>query len=95
MDRAVNREAGGIDAVLRVITIFPFRSIFTRLEAVILIKHHPIRINQKMMVRPGHARREVSEDQIVPTVIRHQSIRRSQIYARLPFLPAKRDPEAS
>ena len=37
------------------------------------------------MLRPRHARRDVSEDQIVPTVIRHQSIRRSQIHAHLPL----------
>src|SRR5213080_3605413 len=83
---AVNRKTGWIDGVRRVHCLVAVRIDLHQTRGSDFIEHHPIRIEQKMMLSPRHARRDMREDQIIPTVKRDQAIRRGKIDARLPFL---------
>ena len=51
-------------------------------------KQKPIRIDQKVMVRAGHSRADVGEDQIGPAVKRHESITCREVTAELPLFSA-------
>ena len=51
-----------------------------------LLEQEAIGVDQKVVVRPGHARGDVREDEIVPAVHCDQAIARSQVDAGLPFL---------
>jgi hypothetical protein len=65
-------------------TGWPSTSILTRVEAVIS-EHHVVRVDQEMVLGPGHTRREMGEDQVVPTVQRDQPVGGGEIDPRLPL----------
>ena len=46
-----------------------------------LAEHPAVGVDQEVVFRTGHARRDVGEDQIVPAVQRHQSVAGSQVDA--------------
>ena len=49
------------------------------------IKHQAVGVDQKMMLRPRHARRNVGVDQVGHAVVRHQPVAGGEIDAHLPF----------
>ncbi|MNR24445.1 hypothetical protein D3C85_1415230 [compost metagenome] len=49
------------------------------------IKHQPIRVDQKMMLRPRNTHRDVSEDQVGHTEMRHQPIAGGEFFAQTLF----------
>ena len=52
------------------------------------LEHQLVRIEQEVMIRSWDTRREVREDQVVPTVIGNHAIGGSEILANRPFLLA-------
>ncbi len=51
-----------------------------------LLEHHLVRVDQEVVLGPGHARRQVGEDQVVPAIQGHQAERRRQVHPQIPLL---------
>jgi hypothetical protein len=66
-------------------TLFPARSILTRLEAVISSKRHSVGVDQEVVVRAGHARGDVGEDEVAPSVHRDQPVAGGEVDALPPL----------
>ena len=71
---AVNRKTGRIDEVRRVQHLVAFEIDFHQTRRCDFVEHHAVRIEQEVMVRAWHARRDMRKDQIVPTVECNQAI---------------------
>ena len=71
MNRAVNRVARRIDLVWTVERLFAREIDAHQIRSRHFIEHQSIRIDQKIM-RTGNLCRDVREDQIVPTEVRHE-----------------------
>ena len=63
-------------------------STLTRLEAVTSSNIRLIGVEQEMMLRPRHPRRQMREDEVVPAVISDQPVGGGEIDADLPLLRA-------
>ncbi len=66
-------------------SFWPSRPIFTRLEAEISSKNTPYGLMRNWSSVPGHAKRDVREDEVLPAEHRARAIARGQVDARRPF----------
>jgi hypothetical protein len=83
--RAVDGEAGRIDVVRAVQHLAPGEVDLDEARRGDLVEHHPVRVDEEVMLGAGHARRDVGEDQVIPAVMRHQAIARREIDALFPL----------
>ena len=51
-----------------------------------LLEHQVVGVDEEVMLRPRHPRREVGEDDVIPAIQRHQPIGGGEIGADRPFL---------
>ena len=86
MDRAVDREARRIDLVRAVHDLAAVEVDLDQARCRDLVERHAVRIDQEVVLRPGHPRRDVREDQIVPAIEGHQPVARGEIDPLLPLL---------
>ena len=81
----MDHEPGWVDVVL---TVHHFGALEINLHEARrsdLVEQHAIWIDQEMVISPRHARRDVSEDEIVPPIVCNQAITRREVRPLLPF----------
>src|SRR4026208_2505048 len=83
---AMNGEARGDSAIGRRRHYLALKIYLYQARSCDFLEHHPVGVDEKMMLRSGHACGQVSEDKIVPAVMRHQPVGGCKIQAHLPFL---------
>jgi hypothetical protein len=66
-------------------TGLPFTSTFTSED---FLEHQIVRVEQEMMLGAWDARRQMREDQVVPAIMRHHSVRAGEFDADFPFFRA-------
>jgi hypothetical protein len=52
------------------------------------IKHHPVGVDQEVVVWAGKAGTDVGKDQVAPTIRSNQAIARCQVHPQLPLFGA-------
>jgi len=53
-----------------------------------LVEHQPIGVDEEVVLRPGNAGADMSEDQIAPAIQGDQPVAGGEVLAELPFLLA-------
>src|ERR1051326_4574357 len=84
MDRAMNVEASRVYVIIRFHHDATVEIDLHHARRRNLFEHHAVRIDQEVMLRPGHARRDVCEDEIIPAVNGDETIGRREIHTDLP-----------
>ncbi|SPA30435.1 hypothetical protein CBM2637_B100267 [Cupriavidus taiwanensis] len=82
---AVDDEAGRVDVIRRVQHGLAVVVHLDQARRRDLVEHHAVRVDQELVRRVRHARRDMREDQVVPAEVRHQPVRGRQVDAHLPF----------
>ncbi|MNT46403.1 hypothetical protein D3C72_1830410 [compost metagenome] len=85
VDRRVDGETGGIDEAGRVLNDVAVQIDLHQRRGCNFIEIPAVGIDQKMMLRPWHAGRDMGEDHVVPAVQSHQPIQGGQFDPRLPL----------
>lgn len=86
----VYRKAGRVDVIRRVRHLVACQINLDQTAGRDFAECHAVGIDQKMGILTRHARGNVREDQIIPTIERHQPVAGGEIDALLPFLMANR-----
>ncbi|MNT08245.1 hypothetical protein D3C72_1429810 [compost metagenome] len=82
---AVDDEAGRVDVIRRFQHGLPFVVDLDQARRRDLVEHHAVGVDQELVRRIGHARRDMREDQVVPAEVGHQPVGRGKVDAHLPF----------
>ena len=85
MDRGVNGEAGGVDAVVALGELVAVEVDLDEARCGDLVEHQAVWVDQEMMLRSRHPRGDVSVDQIVPAIIGDQTVARGKVDPLVPF----------
>ena len=85
VDRGVDREAGRIHRMRSRHHRLPLNVDLNKRRSRDLLKHHVIRIDEKMMLRPRNTRRQMREDDVVPAIKRDKPVSGGKINADHPF----------
>jgi hypothetical protein len=93
VNRRVDDEAGIVDAVGAGLDQVAIQIDLDQAGGGDLAEPQPIRIDQEVVLRTRHARRDVGEDQVVPALQRRQTIERGQIDANAPLVFADLVPD--
>jgi hypothetical protein len=86
VDRAVDGEAGRVDLVRAVHHLGAAEIHLDQAGGGDLVEQHPVRVDEEVVLRPGHPRRDVGEDQVVPPVVGDQPVAGGQIHSLAPLL---------
>jgi hypothetical protein len=82
---AVDREAGWIDVVRRLGNLAAVEVDLDQRRRGDFLEHHAVRVDQEMVLRAGHARRDVGKHQVIPSEQRSETVRGREIDSRFPF----------
>ena len=85
MDRRMDGEARRVDAVFALAELVAVKIDLHEARRGDFLEHQPVRVDQEVMVRPRHARRDVGVDQVVPAVQRDETIAGGEIDALVPL----------
>jgi hypothetical protein len=85
VDAAVDDEAGRVDDVVGIAQQLAVLVDLDQARGGDLLEHHPVGVEQELVVGAGDARREVVADQVGPAEQRHQPVGRGEVQAYLPF----------
>src|SRR5262245_60732923 len=86
MDCAVDREPRRVDVVRAVLDLATLEIDLDETRGGDLLEEVSVGIDQEVMLRTRHARRDVREHEIVPAKERHQPVAGGQVDALLPLL---------
>ena len=87
MDRRMDHEAGAVDGCGRIADRIAVEVDLDQRRGGDLLEHHVVRIDEEMVLRPRHPRREMREDQVVPPVERDEAVGGGEVDAQRPFRP--------
>ena len=85
VNRRVNDEAGRIDLVRALGELIAVEIDFHKARCGDFVEHQSVRVDEKMMLRSGHARRDMRIDQIVPAIQCDQPVGGRKIDALRPL----------
>ena len=61
---------------------------FDQVRRTDFVEHEAVRVDQKMVLRPRHARRQMGEDHVGPAVVINQPISGGKVHTHLPLFAA-------
>jgi hypothetical protein len=82
---AVDHEAGLVHFSLGVVHLVAVQVDLHQRRRRHFRKQQPVRVDQKVMLRPRHARRDVVVDEVVHAEVRHQPVAGGELHAQLGF----------
>ena len=85
VDGAVDREAGRVHVVRRVVEDAAFEVDLHQRRRGDVLEQRAVGVDQKLVVRARHARRNVRVDAVVHAVVRNQAVGGGQVDAHLAF----------
>jgi len=83
MDRAVNDETGLVDRVVAVLDEVAVEIDLDQARGGDLAEMQPVGVDEEVIIRPRHARRDMGEDEIVHAEMRDQPVTGGKLYADL------------
>jgi len=86
MHGAVNGEAGRVHGKRRRFDLVPVEIDFHQARRGDLVEQHPIGVDEKLVLGPGHPDRDVGEDEVRPPELGYEAVAGGQIHAHGPFL---------
>ncbi len=67
------------------VTFLPFDVDLHEARRGDLVEEHPVGVQEKVMIGTGHPRRQVGEDEVIPFVVRDETVGRREVHALLPL----------
>src|SRR5690554_3822094 len=85
MDRTVNGEASRVHHIVGRHDDVAIEVDLHKARCGDLVKAHTIRIDEKVMFRPRHTRRDMRIDEVAPAIMSNETVGRREIDAHLPL----------